>query len=80
MLLITVTQNTGPGEGNGSPVQYACLENPMDRGTWWAVVPGVAKSRTQLSMSVSAQENAHDKVVHKIDTKYYMHLNKFIYF
>ena len=52
----------------------------MDRGAWWAVVPGVTKNRTQLSMSVSAQENARDKVAHKIDTKYYMHLNKFIYF
>ena len=38
-----------PGEGNGNPLQYSCLENPMDRGTWWATVHGVAKSRTQLS-------------------------------
>ena len=37
------------GEGNGTPLQYSCLENPMDRGTWWAAVCGVAKSRTQLS-------------------------------
>ena len=37
------------GEGNGTPLQYSCLENPMDRGAWWAAVPGVAKSRTQLS-------------------------------
>ena len=37
------------GEGNGSPLQYFCLENPMDRGDWWATVHGVAKSRTQLS-------------------------------
>ena len=35
-----------PGEGNGSPLQYSCLENPMDRGAWWATVHGVAKSRT----------------------------------
>ena len=38
-----------PGEGNGNPLQYSCLRNPMDRGAWWAVVHGVAKSRTQLS-------------------------------
>jgi len=38
-----------PGEGNGTPLQYACLENPMERGAWWATVHGVAKSRTQLS-------------------------------
>ena len=32
-----------PGEGNGSPLQYSCLENPMDRGAWWATVHAVAK-------------------------------------
>ena len=37
------------GEGNGTPLQYSCLENPMDGGAWWAAVQGVAKSRTQLS-------------------------------
>ena len=37
------------GEGNGTPLQYSCLENPMDRGAWWAAVNGVAKSRTRLS-------------------------------
>ena len=36
-------------EGNGTPLQYSCLENPMDGGAWWAAVHGVAKSRTQLS-------------------------------
>ena len=38
-----------PGEGNGNPLQYSCLESPMDRGAWWAAVHGVAKSRTRLS-------------------------------
>ena len=38
-----------PGEGNGNPLQYSCLENPMDIGAWWATVHGVAKSRTRLS-------------------------------
>ena len=38
-----------PGEGNGNPLQYSCLENPMDRGAWWATVHGVAKSWTRLS-------------------------------
>ena len=37
------------GEGNGTPLQYSCLENPMDGGAWWAAVHGVAKSRSQLS-------------------------------
>ena len=34
------------GEGNGNPLQYSCLENPMDQGAWWATVHGVAKSWT----------------------------------
>ena len=38
-----------PGEGNGNPVQYSCLENPMNRGDWQAIVYGVAKSWTWLS-------------------------------
>ena len=42
----TMTEMTG--EGNGTPLQYSCLENPMDRGAWWAAVHGVAKSRTWL--------------------------------
>ena len=38
-----------PGEGNGNPVQYSCLENPMDGEAWWATVHGVAKSWTRLN-------------------------------
>ena len=37
------------GDGNGNPLQYSCLENPMDRGAWWAAVHGVVKSQTGLS-------------------------------
>ena len=37
------------GEGNGTPLQYSCLENPMDGGAWWAAVHGVARSQTRLS-------------------------------
>ena len=37
------------GDGNGTPLQHSCLENPMDGGAWWAAVHGVAKSRTRLS-------------------------------
>ena len=37
------------GEGNGTPLQYSCLENPIDGGAWWAAVHGVAKSWTRLS-------------------------------
>ena len=38
-----------PGGGRGNPLQYSCLENPMDRGAWWATVHGVVGSRTRLS-------------------------------
>ena len=37
------------GEGHGNPLQYSCLENPMNRRAWWATVPGVTKSQTRLS-------------------------------
>ena len=44
-----------PGGGNGTPLQYSCLENPMDRGAWWATVHGVIKSQTRLSMSMNVE-------------------------
>ena len=37
-----------PGEGNGNPLQYCCLENPMDRGAWWATIHRVTQSWTRL--------------------------------
>ena len=47
-----------PGEGNGTPLQYSCLENPRDRGAWWAAVYGVAQSRTRLKrLSSSSSQN-----------------------
>ena len=45
----TPGSDRSPGEGNGSPLWYSCLENPMDGGAWWATVHGVARSRTRLS-------------------------------
>ena len=42
-----------PGEENGNPLWYSCLENPMDRGAWWASVHRVTKSRTRLSTNTS---------------------------
>ena len=38
-----------PGEGNGNPLQYTCLKNPMDRGAWWAAVHDLTKTWTRLS-------------------------------
>ena len=46
---IALISHTSNGEGDGTPLQYSCLENPMDRGAWWAAVNGVAKIRTRLS-------------------------------
>ena len=44
----TPASGRSPGGGHGNPLQYSCLENLMDRGAWWAMVHGVAKSRTRL--------------------------------
>ena len=38
-----------PGETHGNPLQYSCLENPMDRGDWWTAVHGVTKSQTEVT-------------------------------
>ena len=53
------------GEGNGNPLQYSCLENPMDRGSWQATVHGVAKSRTQLSDFTSLHFIQHEGPLEK---------------
>ena len=60
-----------PGEGNGHPLQYSCLDNPMDRGALWATVHGAAKSWTRLSywacMHPSIQQNIFfSHVVHSL--------------
>ena len=44
-------------EGNGTPLQYSCLENPMDGGAWWATVHRVAKSQTGLSEQAQTQHS-----------------------
>ena len=48
-LVLTPGLERSPGEGNGIPLQYSCLENPMDRGSWWARVHRFKKSQTRLS-------------------------------
>ena len=67
-MLVTQVQSLGqedpPGDGNGNPLQYSCLENPMDRGTWWATVHEVAKSRTRLSDFTTASVQQSDSAVH----------------
>ena len=51
-----------PGEGNGNPLQYSCLENTMDRGAWWATVHGITKSWTRLSTQHTIF-NSHSYVI-----------------
>jgi len=46
------------GEGNGKPLQCSCLENPRDRGAWWAAVYGVAQSRTRLKRCSSSSSSS----------------------
>ena len=48
-VLFWIDIGTIAGEGDGTPLQYSCLENPMDGGAWWAAVHGVTKSQTRLS-------------------------------
>ena len=46
------------GEGNGNPMQYSCLENPMDRGGWWAAIHGVSQSQTPLNRLSSSSSRS----------------------
>ena len=50
-----------PGEGNGNSLQYSCLENPMDRGAWWAIVHMVTKSQTRLTELLTLSHSLHSK-------------------
>ena len=51
------------GEGNGNPLQYSCLENPRDRGAWWAAVYGVAQSQTRLKQLSSSSGRQYERVL-----------------
>ena len=60
------------GEGNGGPLQCSCLENPRDRGAWWASVYGVAQSRTRLSdlaAAAAAAGSKNDQGSYDLDTE-----------
>ena len=59
------------GEGNGTPLQYSCLENPMDRGAWWVAIYGVAQSRTRLTQP-SSSILLYIEYIHNI--KIYIHI------
>ena len=73
-----------PGGGQGNPLQYSCLENPMNRGAWWATVHGVTQSRTQLKRlstrsvlgtpDIQAYLTIEIKGYHSVESLDYSHL------
>ena len=66
------------GEGNGTPLQYSCLENPMDGGAWWAAVHGVAKSRTRLKRLSSSSISGSQYRSHWAKIKVSLGLHSFL--
>ena len=64
------TLGRSPGGGNGSPRQYSCLENPMDRGAWQATVHGVAKSQTRLSNWARMQDQSRGLLCLSVPTTF----------
>ena len=67
------------GEGNGNPLQCSCLENPRDRGAWWAAVYGVAQSRTRLKrLSSSSSSSSFGKTEQLWESRHKSHLLKMI--
>ena len=64
------------GEGNGNPLQYSCLENPVDREAWQAIVRRITKSWTQLSdtLSLSTSKNGHSLQGRNFNLYMYQHI------
>ena len=58
LFIYLIHSSLYPGEDNGTPLQYSCLENPMDGGAWWAAVYGVAQSRTRLKQLSSSSSSS----------------------
>ena len=68
------------GEGNGNPLQCSCLENPRDGGAWWALVSGVAQSRTRLKRLSSSSSSMVCALVYRLQTQSFLPLNYLSYF
>ena len=64
------------GEGNGNPLQCSCLENPRDRGAWWAAVYGVTQSQTQLKWLSSSSSSNLEKLIHLYILGLSLHIHK----
>ena len=60
------------GEGHGNPLQYSCLENPRDRGAWWAAFCGVAQSQTRLKQLSSSSSKKLWRVLNKKGNRIYI--------
>ena len=60
------------GEGNGTPLQYSCLENPMDGGAWWAAIYGVTRSQTQLKW-LSSSSSSNFQISLNLTKLHYLH-------
>ena len=73
LLLPSIFPRIRVGEGNGTSLQYSCLENPRDRGAWWAAVYGVAQSWTQLKRLSSSSSSvfSNESVLHIRWPKYW---------
>ena len=84
-----------PGKGNGNPLQYSCLGNPMDKGTWWATVHGVAESLTRPSdknnnkdtplrtlyvLTISESSQYHPSLVISLYTFYFLNIFLILFF
>ena len=65
-----------PEEGNVYPLQFSCLENPMDRGAWWNIVRGVAKSQTRLSNSHFLNRGLMNHIPHHWEMQYGLSYNQ----
>ena len=63
-LILIPGLERSPGEGNGIPLQYTSLENPMDRGAWWTTVHRFEKSQTQLSNTLMCMPNTLPSTVY----------------
>ena len=75
-----------PGDGNGNPLQYSCLESPMDREAWWAAVYGVVQIRTQLKqlssssslLSMTMQQTPEGSCIDHSSAKHWLWLHPWI--
>ena len=66
------------GGGNGSPLQYSCLENLIDKGAWWATVHGVAKNRTRLSICYTTLQSKQVYKPNKLKIYVCVYANRYI--